>query len=1045
MEGERPDIPLARLTHDVVQTAYKDLHALLDSLADYEPEDRQSRLLDAVLKIRHRFARISATVKWYMAYSAFHNSARIARNFCFDRGTVFTLNADTLWQVSAATKTAAANPSAIQEAAQVLSGYPTFNRLPRYIEDAIGLQSERDIRNISRILSSSTLPGNLSATPQNTNHTTLLNSTQIKTAQSNYNAEVAILKSKPSNTNSSHQKHAHSFTSIEKASATSHTECEYNSTEEIAREAIERLRVTTKHIISSSLPKGVQVIKVGVGPCAAALRIGVPDSWTADVILDQLKVEQAFVVLIRFQILVDSHPDALSVIRSRYQSCERPLPLRAEHREPLRQMLSDRMRWRHEEEKGSDGQQRITKVLFCLSQAMSFECCGKLAMTHVRAQTAAFHSSKIWNSSDIAFRGVGSSKENDSPIHIFYWLRSYMKATLMISLITTQDATSLPTSILRVDHDSKLPFNDSGVSLSVKSINVQTLLLESCRIRAIHELRKILQSSEAHEDKRILVGLNTTGRSSVSLMYRFDEQGVGLIFSIALKSGGFMVRTAGILTSALAQKYELADELEKEMWYGERFFSRNTDEIVRSLDILVSKSLAIIQSDNIVRSSRAGGNDVINTWPPGAPSVEKPEVAAGGRLVKPPLIGIERKRPRRFMTTSSTAKPGDEPYFFPGLPVAKRARSVPLAFSTSSDGSAFIQGRCVNSKNIPPWCNDLKSSSSVMANWSEMRSVIDLRLKRDHLLRELELKRIATPLDDDYRLQSPHRTPLKVKASPMEVGSAYMIAHGDGSWRIELTLANELFDDHNCNGHVVTFCRRTKMLTFKYPDLSPRTTFCFARDMCRARTAAALIGGLNADTKAYKVVRRAPTHVEVSSQGLIFVIGLGKRVVEITTSANKPLVSTQFIPFVEEILHESAMEMGARLGELLEASLPMFLSIENALPADPTAYKIRFSNALKARIIFRTSGQQSYAVDVDARHEKGKVVLFDVPRALQTIQKQDATVTNSCSSVPFWPHMVKKLVENCRGRTSYRGAAVQVPITVLRALLTFIAKNASGQ
>lgn len=65
-------------------------------------------------------------------------------------------------------------------------------------------------------------------------------------------------------------------------------------------------------------------------------------------------------------------------------------------------------------------------------------------------------------------------------------------------------------------------------------------------------------------------------------------------------------------------------------------------------------------------------------------------------------------------------------------------------------------------------------------------------LKHDHLLREVEFKRMANPLVNDFQ-------PLKVKASSMEVGSAYMIARRDGSWAIQRTLANESFYGHNWN------------------------------------------------------------------------------------------------------------------------------------------------------------------------------------------------------------------------------------------------------
>lgn len=1049
MEPEREDIPLSRLTHDVVQNSYKELHALLDSLADYEPEDRQSRLLDAILTIRHRFARLSATVKWYMAYSAFHSSARIARRVCNDRSSVFTLDADTLWHVSANTRAAAAHPSAIQEAAQILSGALTLNRLPRVIESFIGLETKRDMRNISRIFfPPPALRDNARLQASVANHSNHVSSTTSDVHIKADSSHIQLQNSKKTAESSYHVVEASDLKNSLKGarksvSNLSETGDEEFADEDITKDAVERLRVTTRHVICSSLPEGVKLIKAGVDPCAAAVRIGVPDAWTADVILDKLKLDQAFVVLLRFQILVDSHPDAPSTIRSRFHNRERPVPLLAEHREPLRQMLRDRMIWAYEEAKATNDDEHIPKVLLCLAHAMSFECCGKLAMNHVRAQTTAFHRSNLWKYTDISFSGVGSDKENDSPVRIQYWLRSHLKSSLAITLVKNEESNSLPSRILRVEHSTEMPVNDLDVTVPVKSINVEALVLKCCRIRAVHELQRIRSLVQERLAEQFCIRLNSSSRSTVSLLVHFGEQGVGLLYGISLRSGGFFARATGPLLTVLSRGDALANDVRKELWDGERFYKRRTDDHGRQFETLLSASRALLCSTTAVRSALGGGADVIIGWPPGASSVEKPEATKDGRKVNPPFAAVEKKRPRRFMTLSSIANEDDEPYIFPGLSAAKRARSMPLPFSTSSDGYAFIQGRHASPQRTSQGVNNLVCSASVMADWMGMRNMIDMRLRRDHILRELEFLKVATPMDGDFRLQSSHRTQLKVKSPPMRVEKAFLNVYENGTWEIELTLSNELFDEHNYYGQVVSFSQKCRTLRFRYPDQSSRSTQGFAWDFLRARTAAALINGLNAESKAYRLTVKLPSHIQVRhSKGITFTVGLGKRVVEIEAKPHHPLVSVHFVPFAEEILQESAMEMGKRLGQLLDMSLPMFLAIQSSLPADRNAYKVRFSNALKARVIFGTGNRRPFAIDVDARHRKKSVIIYDVPRALQAIQREIQPVPYRV--IPVWPQMIEKLVEKGVGKMEYGGAAVRIPVTVLGQILHLIASKAGS-
>lgn len=995
------DIHLSRLSHDVVQDTYKELHALLDSLGDAEAEDRSPLLLDFLLKARHRFARLLVAVRWFMSYSAFHSSAQVTKQLASMRSNIFTNDADSLWTVSGITTGAAAPPSAVQEAAEIMGAAEFFDRMPRVIENALGIDVRGDMKR----------------------------ATQAVDLATKTDPKLSIEDPKPAPT---------------QGSVASKTEEPINSLEadDITPEAIERLRIATKQVISSSLPDGVVIMKLGVRPGNAAVQIGIPDAWTADVILDQLKVKDASILLLRFSILVDSHPDAKSKIHSKSRSHERAVPLRKEAKEPLRQMLEDRMRWATLDAASSNPNRDFESALLCLSRAMSFECCGSLAMEHVRLQASALLSEIAWSKTKISLSGVGSEGDGNPPIIIEYWKNSHMRASIVISLPTEENYAHWKGDILNVAHHEKLLACTQPPRLCVKSINVESLLLDTCRIRATYQLRQLQQFC----DSKLQTGLTTkiihSGCSVVSLVVFFDNQGAGLKFGFSLKTGGFFVHCVGVVNLAICRGGLYASSLENALWNGDRFFSRGANVIGETIMSIISKTLELLRMHVAMRSVCAADMGAITTWPPGPASVEKPKMTEGDiEMIKPPLVPIDLKRPRHFLSLVSVANKADAYIASTGSHVSKRARKLPYHYTTSSNGYCYFEGRQPEGEKEPAWCNSLHNSSHGMANWVETRYLMDARLRQAMLLIEFSDIKLGTPLHGDYMRRSPYRMPIVMKTSPIETQSAYLHLRGPTGWQVQLTLANDMFDENNFRGLHVSYSPSTCVLSFSYPVVSSSAVRLFSKDLIRVRTCAALLNGLSTKSKIYKVVGRNPRHVCIEACGLKLVVGLGKHAVQIESYPAMPLLSSQLIPHIEEILNDTGKDMGRWCGDLVDRAVPLGMAIQSAFPQDPSLFRVRFMTALRARLLIGTRvKQQAYAIDIDARSNNGYVMLIDVARAhavTSAAKGQDASSTQF-KPIPFWDGALSKVVSKGVGKRMHEGAAVAVQITIMKGLLRAI-------
>lgn len=959
-DAPRPDVPLSRLAAEVVQTAYRELHALLDSLSEATDDDRRARMLQYVLRARHRLVRLLVAVRWHMDYSAFHGSASGARQLAMARAAAFAAGADSLWVVEQTARAAAAHASAVQPAAEILSDAKVFHRIPRLIEAAVGVDLD---------------------------------------ASSDDDGET---------------------------------------------EAKVRLSVVTRYAVREALPKGVVVLDWNVAPGNAAVRIGVPKVWEADVVLDRLSVKDAYLLLLRFAVHIASDIDTPDGARARRPRGSTVLPISPSQREPLRQMLEDRMRWSAD----AGGESRIRAVLQCLSAAMSFECCGQLAMGHVRTQATALAAHPLWRAAALTLHGVGSQASSTAPVRIEYWPKSPLRASVVISALQEEDKRDV-SNTLRVSHEPPLSMTQREPSLTVTSINVEALLLNSGRARARDALLRLrAECAESLAPLLLHASVVSTGFACESLVIDFGCEGTALRLSMSLKTGGLSIETCGALRLGMSESPILAANAKRLLWNGERQFSKGMTDAHRLLCECIQTLQPLLKHCVEARKAYAVDGATLMVWPPGASSVETPSSKDNTVNIQPPLLAVERKRPKRFIILDSVAKAGSEGNVPTSLPPAKRARTMPLAFSTSSDGCVFMQGKEPLSlpKPHPKLVDGSQTSAHGMAEWAEIRHAIDIRLQRDQLLREFEHAGLATAIDCDYGLKSPHRTALNMKAAPLPVKHAFLLVHGDDGWEIQLTLTADLFDEEQSNSGVVSYLPATRLLTFSYHSVSIVSLKCFGRDIARARIAAALAQGLPKESKFYKLQRCTPSFTQLTACGLRVTLGYGKHGFQIETSPAHPVLRGHLIPLMEELLSATGRDMGATLADLLELSLPIGLALSVAVPEDPALSRIRFMTALQARIVVANPTRTvTCGIEVDGRNGRERVIVMDVGRmksqavaAAAANGEAQASSAGSFKHIPQWEAILSRLASSRTGHVIHGEAAVVVAIGSLDRLLRAI-------
>ena len=957
-------VNLARLSHDVVQNTYKELHALLDSLGDVQPEEKREKLLAFLLQIHHRFARLLVAVRWYFSYSAFHNSAQVTRELATRRSNVPTLDADTLWMVSNVSRGAAAQSSAIAEAAEVLGASSVFDRIPRVIEASIG----KDARKIAKQLDSE------------------------------------------------------------------------SSDDDLQSEVKERLRVATRLAVSNSLPEGVKIIKFGVPPNATAIRIGIKGAWTADVLLDRLQVDNARLHLLRFAISVDTDPDASSPLRSKYQNRERGLLLPKDIMRPLREMIHDRMGWIADETGNKEN--RMKNILTTLAKALSNECCAKISMDHIRSQLSALMLQKSWRSYGLSLSGVGSQAGDNVPVVIRLWPGSHMKGSISTSCGDSDAPLDPNGRIVHIKTSPEAWSRDEKFDLDLRSINMESLILQVCQARAVKELKHIQEMCTTFLPKIVQTQVVSTSPASVTLLVKVDAAPtVG--FEICLRSGGLRVYLYRSVPLAAASVDSVtARELKHATWSGNRFF-RETVLMFNAVKNVINKVLTTLRIYASTFNANFGGFGTSSSWPPGPAIRENQKFEKAGIHILPPFTPLERKRPRTFLTVNYADKELSAAEENVLRQANKRRRLPRVAYTRSSDGCAFVDGN--KTLEIPSNAlgESLQLTASRIATFAESRQKVALILQVSRLLKELENLKLAVPTDEMSLIRTPHNVSVMLKTRPIQCTDAHVSLSEDGRWAVQLTVTNEIFDDNNFPGFTLSYSARNRRLTFTYPTLSPASISCFTTDLARARVAAALAMGLSDNSRYYKVLKKLPTHVELETCGLHLTCGRDKSRISFRSIPEKPILSRELLPLLEEVLSAAGPDMTTALPSFMETAIPLAVALEEAAPKDPKGYKIRFHNALLARIsVVSKSKKVVYTLELDVRRGRGLAVMSDVARiaALRT-PDGNAAHRSQTKPIPIWDAVRNSLTSNRSARSVLSGCGIAMDVTLLKKLLPTLIKN----
>lgn len=1073
------DVPLARLTHDIVQNTYKDLHALLDSLGDASPSERKKRLVDFVLKARHRFARLLVSVRWFMSYSAFHGSAQMTRQMASSRSDVYTYDADGLYNVSQAAKAASSLPSALAEAAEILGPSGILRRLPRVIESSIGLDIHSDTLKRKKALPAPTAEATQSGT-------SVGNKAGIITSgESDYSSGV------DSDGDSSAD----------------------GGDGDVATEAIRRLRATVLRVVVDNLPQGTRVLGSGAVGNDVAVRIGVPGAWNVDVVLDGLKEEAKALRVLTQEINIDGHPDAPTGMHHRRKARdakERVLPLRQEHSVPLRASINDRLYLTAmslpDELSESD---RMKRVLRILALVMSLECCAGVAMAHIRSQAGALLMARGWKESGLTVTGRWQEERRKNPkCTLNYWRRSHSRASVSFSAARVQDEQVLNhdedakaiTRIIDIKHEPPLPGRGLGVQLKLGSLNVEEAVLYYARLRAQNDLAPIAdRCNDKFKKDGVLANVVSGGKTCESILVKFGYNDGAVMFNLSLTSGGYFVTPRGFIASELETNRDATNPLRQAIWKGEKFFSRS-EAIWDSFEPIVKDCSRMARLEAVARGVLGGGGDVISTWPPGVTYVENSGPVKDNSMIVPPFTIAERNSPRGFVSLVGLAgvndtrkRPRAETRAPPGISTPSvNARKVtgdsPSASISvkrksdattssdvmaspkrrrrergryqglehkSADGLVFFEGRLPKTLSSSLVDSESKAmTANRMIGLHEARHDVGCRLRHENLLDTLMRNGIILSWDAtgvDCEKTGPHEVAVTPRISPIEVDKAVVQFREGNEWRLRLKLRRDIFDDTGFANWGASYRKQGHLLQLCYTSSSKQCIRSCARDVVRVRTAAMLSMSLREGEKRYKVLERQLSHVLVEGSGKKLMIGFGGSSVEVEVHPKSEFFRVEIIPYMEEMLLESRKEMGRLLVMMMKTTVPMAVAMEAAIKnLSHTKWRFRLISVFRARLIVVTrsakGGSVACGVDIEGHKGNGRVIVCDVERVRKAREVENSGKRNDeggpssnstadTGCIPTWNIIVERLVGKKWAIPISNGMGMEIDVGLLYPVL----------
>lgn len=640
-----------------------------------------------------------------MEYSSYHLSASGLSNLASNRSYNLTTIADALFNVNAIAKGAAATPSDVAYAAEVLGPGISPYRLPRVIEKSILVDTVDRKRGEKRSFPEKPLP--------------------------------PIIEPP-----------------VKRGSRKSPDETEPEML----------VRLESKYAVRVGLPSGISVLSWEAEPEHVSVRIGLKNAWNADVVLDSSDINTANLRVLGFEILVRNDGNAHGARPAKSDRDKRhdgPLPILSPCYRDLRGAIENRVSWAVQDAAEQGVQARLKAGLHCLCMALSRDCCSGIALNLLRDQAVIVSRHPAWYKYGVKLYGVGSKAGPGVPLTLEYWTASpRFRASVSVKVpddsgywnSTSPSAKGVPDQILNLSHSPDLPVVGPDINLDLAALNVESLLLACARRRGTHILALIF---ERLKEKASAVNFSAAANhtcASEAMVLSISNTGFSLLFSISLKSGAFSVRLLGNSTFPSLTRHSSYLELLRVIWNGEKHFTDGVDGAVRALERIIQLQIECLKLSMFYYSTAFADEVAPLSWPAGNSAVEGPKEKLTRKLdIRPPFLGVAGYKSKMFIPAFSWLNPSDNSAFDEYSGKKLVAKSTGNLLKTA-DSIVFVQGKQLSTISLNIDLKDLRASASASALWSELRYMNTSRFRRDHLLQKFATLGLTEVAETDPNL-----------------------------------------------------------------------------------------------------------------------------------------------------------------------------------------------------------------------------------------------------------------------------------------------------
>jgi Mediator complex subunit MED14 len=972
-------VPLSRLVHDSVQAAYKDLHATMDTLGETKGEKKRLKLLDYAVRTRHRITRLLVAVRWFMDYSAFHQSATIARDSSLARASMYVESADMLWGTAQTTRMAQSVPIVVPPAAEVMMGDGMFARIPKLIEtvidldlDELSVDSAGEYRGRDATVRLGTVTRQ--SVLENLPKTAVVIAWRVAPGDSAvrighpgvWHADIILDGLLPGD----------SFFRILRLSV------------DISADPSAGGPMRAVHRGANASPSSRNLLSLDE---VAGLRQLIEDRMYWAVESESYSEETR---------IADSRGRKMLEALVGVMECEICAQFAMDHVRAQSSWLQLDRAW------GSCGLQvdGISHLSDSDSPVVISYWGKSLSPSSVTIRPKLHDSSANLETAngilhvvhDPPLLGVKELTVDITAIDVERFLLRIARARahkLIAGLRTTCAGIPLEAVKGRIGNSSTqavsariAPGCCMLVSISLKTGCWSLRVLGACASAAGG---RVLQWSGTRQFSS-MNDLSEAVSKSFGDVVAFMRRKMVLRRACAIDLCGMEHYAPGAMSvERLLSPVSPQSDFFSPLLALERYKPRN----FLAIDIVESRPESA-KAEESIDAVTVDDGDAAN---PGT---------ASGQSLKRTIMGDEL-----------------------GVVRAKRRRTCGMDFGLSEESVKSDSG---NMETASP-----SALALFVCHWAD----IEARRRRDELLRMFMELDVITGADGDTT-SSPFRTSLHVSAEPLPVLAMDLQVHGDESWEIRLTLLTDLLDDSPLPDGRVRYLSASQTLVFRYSTVSKNAVRHFQHDLMRARAAGILITGiLDCKLGSFKVQRRTPSCIELRVHDLRVIVGFVKDGFEIVFEPSKVVLEQHFAPLAEELLNSARHIAGSVLAGLIETSLPIAIAIDRAMPEDAKLWKVAFSSCLRARVVLRGAADIAHALDVDGRVGGGNVMIIDYARAL-TLSADAAAKRNAVGvnykPLPRWDALIERLVSTKDGQGKHSGSAVVIPMSILAKVLYVI-------